>query len=180
MLHIDVKKGYKFFQYTSIGWMMWPWMISALGCGASALILYEGSPMFKFKNNQNILIYISIRFEVTILGVSARFLQIIRETWPQNFLNDMQNSKIRTLLSTGSPLDEATMTWASLNNKIQVASISGGTDILGLFFGACPILPVYAGQLQCPILGMDVGVLNENSKVILMRNMSNEEYLKVL
>lgn len=132
---------------------MWPWMISALALGAS-IVLYDGSPL---KPEADQLFALCRRYSVTILGVSAKYLQQL-SALPKGLDLRLQ---LKLLLSTASPLDAFTMKWCyeTICPSMQLASICGGTDIIGLFMGGCPSLPVRAGQLQCRCLGMALDLL---------------------
>lgn len=156
MLHGDMSKDDTFLQYTTIGWMMWPWMVSTLAVGAS-IVLYDGSPL---RPDALCLFRIVETLRLSVLGVSAKYLQQLEH---DNVAFDgIDVSSLRLMLSTASPLGAETMRWCYTHIKqdMQLASITGGTDIIGLFAGGCPTLAVHAGQLQCSCLAMDISTAN--------------------
>src|SRR5690606_2047759 len=139
--------------YTTCGWMMWNWLISSLMLGAS-VVLIDGSPVYP----DNESIWKKIEEEgLTIFGTSPKYLSSIEKSGliPKD---KFDLSKLQTILSTGSPLNEENFNWVYSNVKsdIQLSSISGGTDIISCFMLGCPILPVYPGEIQCRGLGMAV------------------------
>lgn len=153
LLHGSLGPGDKLMQYTTIGWMMWQWMVSGLSTGAS-IVLYDGSP---FKPESSRMWNLIESLQVTHFGTSAKYLQHLQETHytPADNLN---LSSLRVIFSTGSPLPADTFRYIydRIKSEVQVASITGGTDIISLFAGGCPILPVYAGEIQVPCLGMAI------------------------
>ncbi len=153
LLHCDLKREDKIYYFTTCGWMMWNWLVSALSVGATVL-LYDGSPfypdagaIFKFAEEE----------DMTIFGTSARYIAGIEKAGlkPREQFN-LPN--LRMMCSTGSPLSEDSFRYVyrDVKSDIQLASISGGTDIVSCFALGCPILPVYEGELQCRGLGMRV------------------------
>lgn len=160
-----------YLQYTTIGWMMWPWMVSALLTGAS-IVLYDGSPLWPDAHR---LFRIVDQVQVTVLGVSAKYLQTLQSITTGDIKKctkegTAQSSlfSLRAILSTASPLGADTMQWvySHVKNDLMLASITGGTDIIGLFAGGCPVLPVHAGEIQCKCLGMDIDVVaDEGSRM---------------
>lgn len=164
LLHGDVREGDKMFYFTTCGWMMWNWSISALMCGAS-LLLYEGSPFFP-KGHR--FVKLISQEEVTHFGTSAKYIDAcakLRITASDH--GDL--SSLRVLFSTGSPLSAEGFAYIydKWHADICLASIAGGTDILGCFVGGSPISPVYAGQSQKRLLGMDVAVFNEAGHAVI-------------
>ena len=160
MLHGDMTDKDIYLQYTTIGWMMWPWMVSALATGAS-IVLYDGSPLWPDANR---LFRIIDRIGVTVLGVSAKYLQTLQgcaTSAGKGQQSSSTPSPLRAILSTASPLGADTMHWvySRIKRDVMLASITGGTDIIGLFAGGCPVLPVHAGEIQCKCLGMDIDAI---------------------
>jgi acetoacetyl-CoA synthetase len=153
-LHGDVRPGDVVFQYTSIGWMMWHWALSVLGCGA-ALVLFDGSPL---RPDAHKLWATLMDLRVTHFGSSAKYYLSL----PPDFRLGHSFSTLRMLFSTGSPLpaDTFQFLYERVKRDMIVASITGGTDILSLFCGGCPLLPVHAGEIQCRCLGMAVDDLD--------------------
>ncbi len=163
-LHTDVKREDKFAYYTTCGWMMWNWLVSSLQLGAS-VVLIDGSPVYP----DNEFLWKKIEEEgITIFGTSPKFLSSIEKAGL--IPNEKSNlSKLKTILSTGSPLSEENFNWVYKNVKsdLQLSSISGGTDIVSCFMLGCPILPVYSGEIQCRGLGMEVEAYDDNGNPVI-------------
>ena len=157
--HLDIREGDKVFYFTTCGWMMWNWLVMSLATGAG-IVLFDGNPMYP---TPDILFEIAQKEELTFLGVSAKYIDSIRksELSPKDTFD---LSKLKTIASTGSPLSSEGFKYIydSVSPNVHLASISGGTDICGCFMLGWPALPVYAGQIQVPALGMDVQVLNSD------------------
>lgn len=158
-LHCGIGAGTRFFYFTTCGWMMWNWLASGLASEAT-LILFDGNPAWPSVARLADLID-SERIEV--FGTSAKFL----DSCAKAGLKPRQSHKLsslRTVLSTGSPLLPETFEYVYRDWKadIHLASISGGTDICGCFIGGVPTLAVRKGEIQAPMLGMDVAVLDDN------------------
>jgi len=148
------------FFYTTTGWMMWNWLVYALGTGA-AILLYDGHPMYPSPDR---LFEIAADNQVSTLGVSAKYLEELNS---QGFAprSTHPNTYMKVLLSTGSPLSPDTYDYvyrSCVDGSTQLISMSGGTDICGSFVGGVPTLPVYRGEIQRPILGMAVDVFSED------------------
>lgn len=154
-LHLDVRSEDVMFYYTGTGWMMWNWLVSALAV-AKTIVLYDGSPIAP---NLGSLWKVSAENGVTHLGASARYYAALEK---ENFVpkHHSELGEIRCVMSTGSPLLPEQFGWIyrNVSDQIQVASISGGTDIVSCFVLGNPTLPVHAGEIQCRGLGMDVRV----------------------
>lgn len=163
LLHGSVQSEDVMMQYTTIGWMMWQWMVSGLAAGAT-LVLYDGSP---FRPSPARLWELIHELNVTHFGTSAKYLQSLQEI---HFSPSDPLQSLRVIFSTGSPLPTDTFRFiyqkCLLGRSFQLASITGGTDILSLFAGGCPILPVYAGEIQVPCLGMALACDEPNLGVI--------------
>ena len=160
--HLDIKSKDEVFYFTTCGWMMWNWLFMALGTGAG-IVLFDGNPMHP---NPNRLFDIAQENELTFLGVSAKYIDSIRklELLPKE-THDL--SRVRTIASTGSPLnpDGFDFIYENVSSKVHLASISGGTDICGCFMIGSPDLPVYSGQIQVPALGLDVQVFTDEGTI---------------
>jgi len=163
-LHADIKSGDRLFYYTTCGWMMWNWLVSALASRAS-IMLYDGSP---FAPSADVLFNYIDREKITHFGVSAKFIDACQKEG-LNPASSHDLSSLKTILSTGSVLGPASFdyVYTQVKQDICLSSISGGTDILGCFALGNPWLPVYRGELQCRGLGMDVSVYNEDGDLVV-------------
>ncbi|MDZ7800271.1 MAG: acetoacetate--CoA ligase [Trueperaceae bacterium] len=162
-LHADVRPGDRVTYYTTTGWMMWNWLVAALGLGA-VVTLIDGSPMWPDRMR---LWRLARDEDLSLLGTSARYLHALdaagarpRELGPFPAL--------RTVASTGSPLSRAgfRFVYREVTDDVHLASISGGTDIVSCFLLGVPTLPVYAGQIQRPGLGVDLAVYGEQGRAL--------------
>ena len=162
-LHCDIKENDNVFYFTTCGWMMWNWLVSVLASKAS-ILLFDGFPMYK---KDDLLLRISDREKVTMLGVSAKYIDALRKT-KKNFKNKYKLPKLRTICSTGSPLskDGFNYIYKCVKKNVHLASISGGTDIVSCFVLGNLYQPVYSGEIQNKGLGMDVRIFNEKGKSI--------------
>ena len=157
-LHVDIRPDDTLFFFTTCGWMMWNWLISGLATGCR-IVLYDGSP---FHPGPEALMDMAEREAVTVFGASAKYLSSIEKAG----LAPRQSHclhKLRTVLSTGSPLTHEGFRYVydDIKEDVALASISGGTDLISCFVLGCPWLPVYQGELQCAGLGMAVDVFDE-------------------
>jgi acetoacetyl-CoA synthetase len=163
-LHTDVKPGDRLFFFTTCGWMMWNWLASGLASGAT-LMLYEGSP---FHPDPGVLWRMAGDEGITIFGTSPKYLAALEKSGyrPREHGSLM---RLRTILSTGSPLapEQFDFVRDAVGEDVQLASISGGTDIVSCFALGNPLLPVYRGELQCRGLGMKVEVWDEDGRSIV-------------
>lgn len=158
MLHTDIKPGDVVFYYTTCGWMMWNWLVSSLACGAT-LALYDGSPLHP---TPSVLWDYAEDANMAVFGISAKYLSGLEKTGYKPAVQHRLAS-LRAILSTGSPLlpESFDYVYTAIKSDVQLASISGGTDIVSCFALGCPILPVYRGELQCRGLGMRVAIYDE-------------------
>jgi acetoacetyl-CoA synthetase len=157
-LHCDVRAGDRVFYFTTCGWMMWNWQISALALGA-ALMLYDGSP---FHPDGTILWDYAQAERITLFGTSAKYIDALNKNGlAPGESHDL--SSLRTITSTGSPLvaEGFDYVYEKVKADVHLASIAGGTDIIGCFMGGSPIDPVWRGEIQRPLLGMAVDVFND-------------------
>ena len=164
-LQCDVQRGRDtLFWFTTCGWMMWNWLVSGLASGAT-IVLYDGSPSHPDMGN---LWRIAERTGITHFGTSPKFLSACSNI--NQVPKEVANlSNIKSVLSTGAPLVSEQFDWVykNINLDIHLASISGGTDIIGCFLAGSPILPVNRGEIQCPQLGMDVQSWDEEGNSII-------------
>jgi acetoacetyl-CoA synthetase len=166
VLHVDMKRDDVLFYFTTCGWMMWNWLVAALGTGA-AIVLYDGSP---FRPNPDALWQLAETEGVTVFGTSASYLAALEKAGRKPG-RCFDLSRLRTVLSTGSPLSDRSFEYVyrDINPDLCLASISGGTDLNGCFVGGCPILPVYRGEIQCKCLGMDIRAWDDDGRDIVER-----------
>ena len=162
-LHCDLKPGDRLFYFTTLGWMMWNWLVAGLASGA-ALLLYDGSP---FVNNGAILFDYADAEGMTHLGTSAKFIDAIAKSGLAP-AKTHRLEHVHTVLSTGSPLapEGFDYVYRAIKRDVCLSSISGGTDICGCFALGNPILPVWRGELQCRALGLKVEVFDEQGNAV--------------
>jgi acetoacetyl-CoA synthetase len=163
ILHTDLKREDKITYITSPSWMMWHWLISSLGIGAT-IILYDGNPNYPDDGAMWRLIQDE---KITIFGCSASYLNYLRNIG-FNPSKTYDLSSLREISQTGSPLSAEGFNWVykAIKNDLHFNSISGGTDINGCFANGTPTIPVYAGELQCPALGMKMKAYDENGEAV--------------
>jgi acetoacetyl-CoA synthetase len=161
LLHTDLKRHDRLFYFTTCGWMMWNWLMSGLACGAT-LLLYDGSPFYPAPGA---LWQMAQEERVTIFGTSAKYLSSLQKS---DFVpgQSVDLSALRTVLSTGSPLlpEGFDYVYRAVKADVQLASISGGTDIVSCFALGCPTRPVRRGEIQCRGLGMAVEIFDEDGR----------------
>ena len=164
MLHADLKRDDKITYITSASWMMWNWLVSSLGSGAT-IILYDGNPNYP---NWGTMWKLIQDEGITIFGCSATYINYLRsiEAKPCQICN---LSSLREISQTGSPLSAEGFEWIykEIKEDLLFNSISGGTDINGVFAGGNPLLPVYAGELAAPYLGMKVTAYDEKGNQVV-------------
>jgi acetoacetyl-CoA synthetase len=158
VLHTDLKREDRLFYYTTCGWMMWNWFVSGLAVGAT-LVLYDGSP---FHPDGNALWDLADEVGISVFGTSAKWISAIEKAGVKPRETHKLQS-LKTILSTGSPLapESYDYVYRDIKERLLLASISGGTDIISCFALGNPLLPVYRGELQCRGLGMKVEILDE-------------------
>ncbi|XP_012637601.2 acetoacetyl-CoA synthetase isoform X1 [Microcebus murinus] len=163
LLHGDMSGGDVLLYYTTVGWMMWNWMVSALATGAS-LVLYDGSPLVP---TPNVLWDLVDRIGITILGTGAKWLSVLEEK-DMKPVETHSLQTLRTILSTGSPLKAQSYeyVYSCVKGSVLLGSISGGTDIVSCFMGQNPSVPVYKGEIQARNLGMAVEAWSEEGKAV--------------
>jgi acetoacetyl-CoA synthetase len=164
MLHCDVGRGDRLFYFTTCGWMMWNWLASGLASGAT-LVLFDGSP---FHEEGRILWRIAEREGITVFGTSAKYIAAQEKAGIRPG-KEFDLRAIKSVLSTGSPLAPASFDYVyeAVSADVQLASITGGTDIISCFASGNPTLPVRRGEIQCLGLGMAVAVFNDDGKPVV-------------
>ena len=162
-LHCDIKENDNVFYFTTCGWMMWNWLVSALASKAS-IVLFDGSPMYK---KEDLLFKIAEKEKITLFGVSAKYIDALRKS-KVLIKNKYKLKKLKTICSTGSPLsnDGFEYIYQNIKKDVHLSSISGGTDIVSCFVLGNLFEPVISGEIQNKGLGLDVDVFNEKGKSI--------------
>ncbi|XP_061458841.1 acetoacetyl-CoA synthetase isoform X2 [Rhineura floridana] len=163
ILHGNMSSSDNIMYYTTTGWMMWNWLVSALAVGAS-VVLYDGSPLVP---SPNALWDLVDRLGITILGTGAKWLAVLED----KNLKPCETHNLQTLhtiLSTGSPLKPQSYEYVykHIKSSVLLGSISGGTDIVSCFMGQNVAIPVYKGEIQARNLGMAVEAWNDEGKPV--------------
>lgn len=166
MLHLNVTRKDRVFYYTTTGWMMWNWLVSALGVGAT-VVLFDGNPLYP---NAGSLWQFAQNAGVTVFGTSARYLAAVMDSGCRPG-REYDLSKLRAIASTGSPASTNIFhfVYEQIKRDVQFASISGGTDLNGCFALGCSNLPVRDGELQIRGLGLDVRIVDDDGKQVLQQ-----------
>ncbi len=163
-LHCDIQPGDRVFYFTTCGWMMWNWLLTALASEAT-LLLYDGSP---FHPDGNVLFDFADDTGMTLFGTSAKFIDAVHKAGLAP-IDTHDLSSLRTMTSTGSPLvaESFDFVYERIKRDLHLASISGGTDIISCFVLGNPIEPVWRGEIQTRGLGMKVEVFNEEGRPVV-------------
>ncbi len=163
LLHCDVRAGDRAFYFTTCGWMMWNWLVSALASRAT-LLLYDGSP---FHPDGNVLFDFAQDEKMTFFGTSAKYIDAVRKAGLRP-IDSHDLSTLRAMASTGSPLSPEgfAYTYEAIAPDVHLASISGGTDIVSCFVLGVPTEPVRCGEIQAPGLGMAVDVWDDDGRPV--------------
>ncbi len=160
-LHTDLHPTDHLFYFTTCGWMMWNWLVSGLASGAT-IMLFDGSPFYP---KGNVLFDFAQDEAMTIFGTSAKYIDSLRKLGlTPRATHDL--SRLRSMLSTGSPLvaESFDYVYANIKADLCLSSISGGTDIVSCFVLGSPLLPVRRGEIQCRGLGLAVEVWDEDGR----------------
>ena len=162
-LHLDLRADDNLFFFTTCGWMMWNWLVSALATGCT-ITLYDGSP---FHPKPDVLFDLIDQESITVFGVSAKFLSNAQKEMVSPVESHQLNS-LRCLISTGSPLTEEGFEYVyeKIKQELHLVSMTGGTDLISCFILGNPNLPVYSGELQSPGLGMAVDIWDDSGNPI--------------
>lgn len=170
LLHVGLRKGDALFYFTTCGWMMWNWLVSALATG-STIVLYDGSP---FHPGPEALWRIVEQEHVSVFGTSAKYLSALEKA-AYRPADEFALKRLRTVLSTGSPLSSQGFDYVyrDIKQDVCLSSISGGTDIVSCFVLGNECLPVRAGEIQCAGLGMDVAFFDEDGSVLNAEDETN-------
>ncbi len=163
-LHCNIKPNDNVFYFTTCGWMMWNWLVTALASKAS-ILLFDGFPMHK---SPELLLKIANKEKVTLFGISAKYIdQLIKQN--VRVKGKIKLKSLKTICSTGSPLskDGFEFIYRNIKKNVHLASISGGTDIVSCFVNGNIYSKVNSGEIQNNGLGMDTAVFSEKGKSIL-------------
>ncbi|XP_043924282.1 acetoacetyl-CoA synthetase [Protopterus annectens] len=163
ILHGNMTSSDVIIYYTTVGWMMWNWLVSALATGAS-VVLYDGSPLVP---SPNVLWDLVDRLGITIFGTGAKWLAVLEErNLKPRETHSLQT--LHTILSTGSPLKPQSYDYVyrDIKRHVLLGSISGGTDIISCFMGQNVTVPVYRGEIQTRNLAMAVEAWDEEGKPV--------------
>ena len=160
-LHCDLRAGERLFYFSTLGWMMWNWLVSGLASEAT-LCLYDGSP---FAPDEGVLFRYADDEEINIFGTSAKYIDAVKKSGlvPSDRFD---LASVRLIASTGSPLSPESFdfVYQAIKADVHLASISGGTDLCACFVLGEPTSPVWKGEIQAPGLGMAVDVWSEDGK----------------
>ena len=162
-LHSDVSAGDRVFYFTTCGWMMWNWLVSALALEATVM-LFDGSP---FHPDGNVLFDFADQHAMTVMGTSAKFIDAANKAGIKPTQTHSLES-LKAILSTGSPLvpESFDYVYRDIKKDLCLSSISGGTDIVSCFVLGNPVLPVHKGELQSRGLGLRVEVFNDDGQPV--------------
>ncbi|MBF0113384.1 MAG: acetoacetate--CoA ligase [Desulfamplus sp.] len=164
MLHTDLKESDTIFYFTTCGWMMWNWLVTSLSVGAT-LVLFDGNP---FHPAPDALWQMAQDEKITVFGTSAGYIAALKNAGVKP-KQQFDLTSLKALLSTGSPLskEDFDFIYEEIKSDLQLASISGGSDLNGCFALGNPIGAVYSGELQCRGLGMKVFAYNEDGSPVV-------------
>ena len=162
-LHSEIKENDNVFYFTTCGWMMWNWMVSALASKAS-IVLFDGFPMYK---QNDLLLEIVDKEKITLFGVSAKYIDSLRKS-KISTKNKYKLKNLKTICSTGSPLskDGFEYIYNHIKADVHLSSISGGTDIVSCFVLGNLYEPVISGEIQNKGLGLDVDIFDDKGNSI--------------
>lgn len=160
-LHCDIKRDDRVFYFTTCGWMMWNWQISALASGAT-LLLYDGSPFYP---KPEALWDYTTAHKASLFGTGAKYIDALKSHGLRPG-DHFDLSYLKTITSTGSPLVHESFDYVydAIKSDVHLASISGGTDIVSCFVLGNPISPVYRGEIQGPGLALAMDVFDDDGK----------------
>jgi acetoacetyl-CoA synthetase len=164
MLHTDLKRADTIFYFTTCGWMMWNWLTSSLAVGAT-LVLFDGNP---FHPHPGALWEMAQDEKISVFGTSAGYIAALQNAGVTPG-KSYDLTPLRAVLSTGSPLsiEGFEFIYEEVKSDLQLASISGGTDLNGCFALGNPMGGVYAGELQCRGLAMDVRAFDQRGNALI-------------
>ena len=163
-LHSDIKKDDRVFFFTTCGWMMWNWLVPSLAWGATVL-LYDGSPFYP---SPVVLFDYAEAEKATLFGTSAKFLEALDNSGSRP-VDTHDLSSVRLLCSTGSPLapERFDFVYDAIKKDVHLVSMTGGTDLMGCFIAGDPTAPVWRGELQQAVYGMDVDIFDDQGNSLV-------------
>jgi len=165
-LHTDLGPEDRFAWFTTTGWMMWNYLVSGLAVGAT-VVTFDGNPA-----HPDLLALWRLVEETgaTYFGTSAPFLMACRKAGLEPG-RDLDLRRLRGVGSTGAPLPAAGFRWVddAVSPTIPLGSLSGGTDLCTGFLGPSPLVPVWAGEISCRMLGASVEAFDEAGRPVLER-----------
>ena len=162
-LHQNVKPGDRYFWYSTTGWMMWNYALASLLTGAT-LVVYDGAPAFP---TLNVLWTLAERAYINHFGGGAAYFIACRKA--NLSLPSERLKHLITIGSTGSPLTPDAYAWIyeAVRRDVWLISLSGGTDVCSAFVGGNPLLPVYAGEIQCRLLGCKLEAFDDDGQPVV-------------
>ena len=162
MLHCNIKNNDKLFYYTTTGWMMWNWLVGGLATGSS-IYLFDGAPVYP---KIDILLEYCQNKKINLFGVSAKYIDHLKNE--KYSIKNLDLSSIKIITSTGSPLAEESFKYVYDNIKrdVHLASIAGGTDLVGCLVLGNLYSNVYMGEIQGQSLGIDVDVFTDEGESV--------------
>ncbi len=164
ILHSNIDETQTVFYFTTCGWMMWNWFVSALATGAT-LVLFDGNPFYPAPDA---LLKMAVELGISFFGTSAKYIASLEsEGVIPKEISDFP--KLNVIASTGSPLIDASYQYVYKHWKedVQLSSIAGGTDIISCFMLGSPTLPVHIGEIQCRGLGMAVECFDDEGQPVI-------------
>jgi acetoacetyl-CoA synthetase len=165
-LHTDLGPADRFFWFTTTGWMMWNYLVSGLAVG-STVVTFDGNPAHP---DLSTLWRMAEEARTTYFGASAPFLMACRKAGLEP-ARDFDLGSLRGVGSTGAPLPAAGFRWVhdAVSPAVPLGSLSGGTDLCTGFLGPCPLVPVWAGEISCRMLGARVEAFDEAGRPVVGR-----------
>ena len=166
VLHTDIRAGDVVFYFTTTGWMMWNWLVSALASGAT-IVLYDGAPLHP---DPGVLWRLAERERINVFGTSARYLSALEKSgYVPNAAFRLARAAHRAVDGLAARAVELRLRLSQRKADLQLSSIAGGTDLISCFALGNPLLPVYRGELQCRGLGMKVEIFDPHGRAAARR-----------
>lgn len=163
-LHHDLDADDTFMWFSTVGWMMWNYLVTALALGTT-IVTFDGDPAHPALDE---MWRVAARTRLTVLGLGAPYLvRCDKEDLPLPEGHDL--SRLRQIGSTGAPLPPGGFEWVErrFGRQVQVVSASGGTDLCTAFVAGAPMLPVHVGELQCRCLGAHVDAFDDDGRSVV-------------